>query len=204
MKTGLITLLCSFFLLLSGCQTTEVLNTWSDDSQDEKFRNVLVIAIFKESAYRNIVEQRLVEVLQAQGVEAESASILYPREGPMDQDIVDGMVAQSSADSVMIVRLVDTRKETVYTPGTTYIPGGYGGRYSMGYYGYYGGGYTVMSTPGYSTEYNIATVETTLFSTATNKRVWSTITETTETSVNKAINSYIKVIGKAISESTLF
>jgi hypothetical protein len=74
----------------------------------------------------------------------------------------------------------------------------------MGYYGYYGGGYTVMSTPGYSTEYNISTVETTLFSTATNKRVWSTITETTETSVSKAIDSYIKVIGKSISESGLF
>ena len=203
MKTGLISLLCSF-LLLTGCQTTEVLNTWRADSRDEKFSDVLVIAIFKEPAYRNIVEQRLVEVLQAQGVEAESASILYPREGPMDQDIIDGMVARSSADSVIIVRLVDTRKETVYTPGTTYIPGGYGGRYSMGYYGYYGGGYTVMSTPGYSTEYNIATVETTLFSTASNQRVWSTITETTETSVNKAIDSYIRVMGKTISESKLF
>ena len=203
MKTRLISLLCSF-LLVTGCQTTEVLNVWSDDSQGEQFSDVLVIAILKESAYRNIVEQRLVEVLQAQGVEAESASILYPQEGPMDQDIVDGMVARSSADSVMIVRLVDARKETVYTPGTTYVPGGYGGRYSMGYYGYYGGGYTVMSTPGYSTEYNISTVETTLFSTATNKRVWSTITETTETSVSKAIDSYIKVIGKSISESGLF
>ncbi len=203
MKTRLVTLLTTF-LLLTGCQTTEVLSTWSDDSGGETFRDVLVIAILKEPAYRNMVEQRLVEVLQAQGVEAESASILYPREGPMDQDIIDGMVAQSSADSVMIVRLVDTRKETVYTPGTTYIPGGYGGRYSMGYYGYYGGGYTVMSTPGYSTEYNISTVETTLFNTATNKRVWSTITETTETSVNKAINSYIKVVGRTISESKLF
>jgi hypothetical protein len=203
MKTRLISLLCSF-LLITGCQTTEVLNVWSDDSQGEQFSDVLVIAILKEPAYRNIVEQRLVEVLQAQGVEAESASILYPQEGPMDQDIVDGMVARSSADSVMIVRLVDARKETVYTPGTTYIPGGYGGRYSMGYYGYYGGGYTVMSTPGYSTEYNISTVETTLFSAATNKRVWSTITETTETSVSKAIDSYIKVIGKSISESGLF
>jgi hypothetical protein len=203
MNTRLISLLCSL-LLLTGCQTTEVLNVWSDDSQGEKFSDVLVIAIFKEPAYRNVVEQRLVEVLQEQGVEAESASILYPHEGPMDQDTVDGMVAQSSADSVMMVRLVDTRKETVYTPGTTYVPGGYGGRYSMGYYGYYGGGYTVMSTPGYSTEYDISTLETTVFSTASNNRVWSTITETTETSVNKAINSYIKVIGKTISESGLF
>ena len=66
MKARLLSLLCSL-LLLTGCQTTEVLNIWSDDSQSEKFSDVLVIAIFKEPAYRNIAEQRLVEVLQAQG-----------------------------------------------------------------------------------------------------------------------------------------
>ncbi len=203
MKNSL-ALLLGIILLITGCQTTEVLNTWSEGPQDHQFDDVLVIAILKEMAYRNIVEQRLVETLHAQGVEAESASELYPDTGHMDQATIDNMVSKSDADSVMVIRLVDTRKDTVYTPGTTYIPGGYGGRYSMGYYGYYGGGFSVMSTPGYSTEYNISTVETTLFNAATNKRVWSTITETTETSVNKAINSYIKVISKSIQESGLF
>jgi len=203
MKTRLLVLL-GYLLLLTGCQTTSVLSTWSGGAQGEKFKDVLVIAVLKEMAYRNIIEQRLVETLKAQGVDAEAASYLYPDAGPMDKATIDGMIRQSGADSVMVIRLVDTRKETVYTPGTTYIDGGYGGRYAGGYYGYYGGGYNVISTPGYTTQYHISTVETTLFNAATNTRVWSTVTETTETSVDKAINSYTKVIGKTIKESGLF
>ena len=197
-------LLCCTLLLLSGCQTTEVLNTWSDEPQTQTFSKVLVIAVFKERVYRDLLEQKLVAALQADGIDAEAASNLFPDADVMDEAMTDTALKQAGADSVMVIRLVDTRQEVVYTPGTTYVPGGYGGRYSMGYYGYYGGGYSVISTPGYTTEYNISTAETTVFSAASNKRVWSTLTETTETSVNSAINSYIKVIGKSVKASGLF
>ena len=203
MKSRLL-LLFYTVLLLSGCQTTEILNTWSDSPQTEKFSKVLVIAVFKERVYRDLLEQKLVAALQADGINAEAASNLFPDAAVMDEAMTDSAMKQAGADSVMVIRLVDTRKEVVYTPGTTYVPGGYGGRYSMGYYGYYGGGYSVVSTPGYTTEYNIATAETTVFSAASNKRVWSTLTETTETSVNSAIDSYIKVIGKSVKASGLF
>jgi len=202
--TTRLSLLCCTLLLLSGCQTTEILNTWSNDPQTQKFNKLLIIAVIKERIYRDLLEQKLVATLQADGIDAAAASNLFPDAAVMDEAMTDTAMKQAGADSVMVIRLVDTRKEVVYTPGTTYIPGAYGGRYSMGYYGYYGGGYSVISTPGYSTEYNISTAETTLFSAANNKRVWSTITETTETSVNSAIDSYVKVIGKAVKASGFF
>jgi len=197
-------LLCCTLLLLPACQTTEILNTWRDEPQSEKFSKVLVIAVLKERVYRDLLEQKLVTALMAEGINAEAASKLFPEADVMDEAMTDTAMKQAGADSVMVIRLVDTRKEVVYTPGTTYVPGGYGGRYSMGYYGYYGGGYTVVSTPGYSTEYNISTAETTVFSAASNKRVWSTLTETTETSVNSAIDSYVRVIGKSVKASGLY
>jgi len=203
MKTTLF-LLCCTLLLLSACQTTETLNTWSDDSQSHRFSKVLVMAVLKEPVYRKLLEQKLVDALKAEGINAEATSNLYPDKDVLDEAMIDAAMKKTAADSVMVIRLVDTRKETVYTPGTVYVPGGYGGRYGYGYYGYYGGGYSAISTPGYSTEYNIATVESTVFSAATNKRAWSTITETTETSVNAAIDSYIKVIGKSVKASGLF
>jgi hypothetical protein len=203
MNTRLL-LLCCALLLLSGCQTTEILNTWSDDPQTQKFNKVLIIAVIKERIYRDLLEQKLVATLQADGIQAEAASHLFPDAAVMDEAMTDTAMKQAGADSVMVIRLVDTRKEVVYTPGTAYVPGAYGGRYSMGYYGYYGGGYSIITTPGYSTEYNISTAETTLFSAASNKRVWSTITETTETSINAAIDSYVKVIGKSVKASGLF
>ena len=203
MKTTLF-LLCCALLLLSACQTTETLNTWSDDSQSHRFSKVLVMAVLKEPVYRKLLEQKLVDALKAEGINAEATSNLYPDNDVLDEAMIDAAMKKTAADSVMVIRLVDTRKETVYTPGTVYVPGGYGGRYGYGYYGYYGGGYSAISTPGYSTEYNISTVESTVFSAATNKRTWSTITETSETSVNAAIDSYIKVIGKSIKASGLF
>lgn len=203
MKTTLF-LLCCALLLLSACQTTETLNTWSDDSQSHGFSKVLVMAVLKEPVYRKLLEQKLVDALKTEGINAEATSNLYPDNDVLDEAMIDAAMKKTAADSVMVIRLVDTRKETVYTPGTVYVPGGYGGRYGYGYYGYYGGGYSAISTPGYSTEYNIATVESTVFSAATNKRAWSTITETTETSVNAAIDSYIKVIGKSVKASGLF
>ena len=202
MKTRMFLLCCS--LLLSACQTTETLNTWSDDSQAHTFTKVLVMAVLEEPVYRNLLEQKVVDALKAEGINAEATSNLYPDNDVLDEAMIDAAMKKTAADSVMVIRLVDTRKETVYTPGTVYVPGGYGGRYGYGYYGYYGGGYSAISTPGYSTEYNIATVESTVFSAATNKRAWSTITETTETSVNAAIDSYIKVIGKSVKASGLF
>jgi len=202
MKTRLFLLCCT--LLLSACQTTETLNIWSDESQAHTFSKVLVMAVLKEPVYRNLLEQKLVDALKAEGINAESASNLYPDNNVLDEATTNTAIRKAGADSVMVIRLVDTRKETVYTPGTVYVPGGYGGRYGYGYYGYYGGGYSAISTPGYTTEYNIATVETTVFDAATNKRVWSTITETTETSVKTGINSYIKVIGKSVTASGLF
>jgi hypothetical protein len=203
MKTRIF-LLCCTLLLLSGCQTTEVLNTWSSDSKPHKFNKVLVLAALKEPVYRDLLEQKLVTALKADGITAVAASSLYPEAGEMTEAMTDAAVKQAGADAVMVIRLVDTRKEVVHTPGTVYVPGGYGGRYGYGYYGYYGGAYTAFSSPGYSTEYNIATVETTVFSAASNKRAWSTITETTETSVNNAIDSYIKTIGKSVKSSGLF
>lgn len=203
MKTRFL-LLCYSVLLLTACSTTEVVNTWKDDSQDQKFTNVLVVAVSKVPAYRSLIEQELVGIIKKSGADAKSAADILPNVDLIDEAAASATIKESGADGVMVVRLVDTKKEQVYTPGTTYVQGGYGGRYNRGWYGYYGSGYRVMSTPGYSTEYSVSTVETAFFDIATNRRVWSTITATTETREAAAINSYLAAISKPIRESGLF
>lgn len=203
MKTRFL-LLCFGVLLLSACSTTEVVNTWKDDSQNQKFTNVLVVAVSKVPAYRSLIEQELVNTIKKAGADAKAAVDILPNTDLIDEKAASATIKETGADAVMVVRLVDTKKEEVYTPGTSYAQGGYGDRYDRGWHGYYGSGHRVMSTPGHSTEYSVSTVETTLFDTATNKRVWSTITTTTETTTAAAINSYLKTIVKPIKESGLF
>ncbi len=203
MKTRCI-LFCCGIMMLSACATTEVVKTWKDDSQTQKFSKIFVLAVVKEPAYRRLVEHKLVAILQQAGADALVTYDLFPDADLIDKAAAARAIQDNDVDGVMVVRLVDTKKETVYTPGTTYIRGGYGGRYGGGWHGYYGGGYRRMRTPGYSTAYNISTVESTIFHAGTNERVWSTITKTTETSVASAIDSYIKAIDKPLKSSGLF
>ena len=197
-------LLCFGVVLLSACSTTDVVNTWKDDSQNQKFSNVLVVAVSKEQAYRSLIEHELVNTIKTTGADAKATVDILPNTDLIDEAAASATIKETGADAVMVVRLVDTKKEVVYTVGTSYVQGGYGGRYNRGWYGYYGSGYQVVSSPGYSTEYSVSTVETTLFDAATNKRVWSTITTTAETTIASAIVSYLKAIGKPIKESGLF
>jgi hypothetical protein len=197
-------LLCFGVLLLTACSTTEVVNTWKDDSQNQKFSNVLVVAVSKIPAYRALVEHELVNIIEKAGADATASVDILPNTDLIDEAAASAAIKDSGADAVMVLRLVDKKNEDLYTPGTTYVQGGYGGRYNRGWHGYYGSGYRVMSTPGYSRKFSVSTVETTLFDAATNKRVWSTLTTTTETTEGAAINSYLKAISKPIKESGLF
>ena len=203
MKTRFLILFC-IVLILSGCATTEVIDTWKDDSQVQKFKKIYVLGVIKEPGSRRMVEYRLLDILKTAGVEAHATIDIFPNVDQIDKNAAVTFIKENGVDGVMVVRLVDKKQETVYTPGETYIYGGYGDRYMGGWYGYYGGGYQVMSTPGYTTEYLISTVESTIFSTDENVRVWSTVTETSETSVVEAIDSYSKAMDKQLKSSGLF
>jgi hypothetical protein len=197
-------LICCTVLILAGCATTEVIDTWKDDSQIQKFTKIYVLAVVKEPTYRRMVEYELVKILEEAGVDSQATFDLFPNVDQIDKTAASASIKENGVDGVMVVRLVDTKQETVYTPGETYVSGAYGGRYRGGWHGYYGGGYRVMSTPGYSTEYYISTVESTIYRTDENKRAWSTMTETSETSVPDAIDSYIKAMDKQLKSSGLF
>jgi len=203
MKTRFL-LLCFAVLLLTSCASTEVMNTWKDDTQSQQFTNILVVAVNKVPAYRTLIENELVNIIKKSGADAKSAATILPNTDLTDEATASSATQDTGADGVMIVRLVDTTKEQVYTPGTTYVQGAYGGRYNRGWQGYYNSGYRVTNTPGYYSEYKVSTVETAIFDTATNKRVWSTITSTTEAREIDAINSFLKAIRKPIQESGLF
>jgi len=191
-------------LLLAACATTKVLNVWKDETfQGGRFSKALIVGVIEEPAYRRIFEDKMVEVLKAAGVVAYASYTVFPDPGQIDRGAAIEQIHSLGVDAVLVTRLVDSRNETIYTPGTTYVREDpfYGRR---GWYGYYGGSYTVMQTPGHTTEYSISTVETNVFDAESEKPVWSAVTETAETSVTKAIDSYVKAIAEPLRASGLF
>jgi hypothetical protein len=191
-------------LLVTACATTRVLNVWENDAfRGRTYGRLLVVGVIEEPAYRRLFENEMVEMLQRAGVEAHASYDLFPNTDQIDEIGAVGQVRARGIDAVLVTRLVDTRTETVYTPGTTYVDpvGGLGGY--RGWYDYYGGSYRVMTTPGHTTEYSITTAETHLFDVAAEKPAWTAITETSETSVAAAIQSYVKAIAEPLRESGL-
>jgi hypothetical protein len=192
-------------LLLTSCASTKVLNVWKDDGlQEREYSSVLVLGVIKEPAYRRLFENRMVQSLRNAGVDAHASYDIFPDTDLITEAVAVEQVQARGIDAVLVTRTVDTRNETVYTPGTTYVHGMGGPWGRRGWYGYYGGSYEVMQTPGYTTEYSISTVETHLFDVAAEKPAWTAITETSETSVNSAIESYVKAIAKPLRDSGLF
>lgn len=202
---NLLSLLCVSVLLLSACATTEVLNVWQEkDTQDIKFSNVLVIGVIKEPSYRRLFEDSMVDELNKLGVKASASYKLFPNVDFLDKSLIVMKIDQLKMDGVIVTKLIDKKKETVHTPGTTYVSGG--SHYGRGgsWYGYYGNSYQVTHSPGYSVEYDISTVETNIYDAKSEDIVWAAVTETAETGVVRALKSYVEVIKKQLSSSNLF
>ena len=200
----LLWLLCCLVLALSACATTDVESVWKDATRTEKLNKVFVLAVLKEPAYRDSVEYGIVNILNGDELRAIPTLDSFPNIDQIDKDKAAKMSQEYGIDGVLIARLVDRKAETVYHGGPSYYDGFYGNRYRGGWYNYYGAGYSAFNAPGYCTENYISTVETVIYDIATDKVLWSAITETRENTPSKAIASYLETIGKALQENGLF
>jgi hypothetical protein len=192
-------------LVFTACATTKIQNVWKDDSfAGKEFSRILVVGVFKEPAYRQLFENKMVQLLRGAGVDALSSYTVFPDSDRIREAAAKEQIRSSGIDAVLVARLVDTRRESVYVPGTTYVQD-YGAPYRgpYGWYGYYGGSYQVTQTPGYTTEYDISTVETQIFDAASETSIWTVLSETSETSVVEAIESYVKALAEPLRSSGL-
>ena len=196
---NLLWLICCTPLLLAGCATTEVKSEWKDASGKEKIGKVFVLAIVNQPASRRAVENGVVNLLNRDRLRAIPTYESFPNVDNIDKALVSKMVQEFGIDGVLVVRLVNLGVEQVLVGGT-YAENLYPG----GWYDYYGASRAVMLSPGYSIENYTSTVETVVYSLATNKILWGTVTDTRENAVPKAIDSYLKTIDKSFATSGLF
>ena len=198
-------LLCCTALVLVACaKNDDVVSVWKDETQTGKLNKVFVLAVVKDPSYRRSIEYGIADILNEDSLRAIPTLDSFPNIDAIDKTLVSKMIKEFGIDSVLLVRLVDRRVETVYVGGTSYYDGFYGNRYAGGWHNYYGGAYNSFMSPGYVIEKHISTVETAIFDIDTDKILWTTLTETKGNVVPEAIKSYLKTIDKALKESELF
>ena len=111
------------------------------------------------------------------------------------------IIQKTGADAITVTRLVSQETAERWVQGSSYVvPEPYYG----GFYGYYYNSYAVVNTPDYLVEDQIYVIETNLYDVATEKLIWTGISETVnpESSV-KGIDSVGRVIVSTLRKEGL-
>lgn len=177
--------------LLAACQTTSIQSAWFDSTyQGGPFRKVVVLASDGTTADSRVFEDIFVARLQAAGVQAVPGYTTIPADARRAEGPFSAAVQATGADGVILVRLlrVDTKTQvsTMMVPGPMVGPWG-------GFYGpYFAGGFYAVPDV---TQYDVASVETNVYATATKSLVWAATTQTVNpTTVAKEAPGYADLI----------
>ncbi len=192
-------LLCLIILLTTSCAKTEVIDTWKEDSQTEKFTSIFVFGLAKEPVYRAILERQLTNLLKDAGVVAHTTFDLFPNLDSIDKAEAAAVIKNKGGDGVIVARLVGKNGETLVLRGKTLYLGGVAVHDSDGWHSYY----TTVSSLDMVVDNTVAKIETVIFNVDTKKRVWTSLTETKDTTVSDIIDSYSKTLVKQLKSNGL-
>jgi hypothetical protein len=157
-------------LAVAACASTTIRAAWYDSSYaGGPFRKIVVVGSHANIAVRRSFEDIFVDRLRAAGVDAKAGYLVLPPNAAPGDTVWNAAVEASGADGLLAVRLlgVDTKTE-VYTTMTP-------GPMMWGYGGFWGPGMVAVPQV---VQYDVATVETTLWQVRTKSVVWSASTDT--------------------------
>jgi hypothetical protein len=185
-------------LTLAACQTTSIKSAWFDPGYTGgPMKRIVVVGVGGNVVNRRVFEEVFAQKLRAAGVEGIPGYTVIQAEARAAEAPFAAAVEKSGAQGALMVRLlgVDTKTQ-VYT---TMISGGFG-------WGPYGG----MYGPGWYpvtevNQYDIATVEASLYDVRTRRLVWAATTETLNpTSVERETPGYADlVIGQLVARGAI-
>ena len=205
-------------LLVAACSSTTMSGSWSDPAFTKKVKNVYIIGISKDETRRRIFEDTFGRQLASQGIKTFSSYKDLPNSQEANREAIAQRMTEVGCDSVIITKLIDTRKETVTSPGRVsgYSSGPYyggrrggGGYYGdRGYYNNWGNYYSrrtdIVYEPPTSTEFVIATVESVMYDLKSEEMIWSGQLETViEGSFDKMVQDFVDTVSKDLKEKGL-
>jgi hypothetical protein len=202
-------------LAAGGCATnpTSIDAQWVSPSLagHGKLQNVLVIAALRDSTQRRMLEDRMVEELDAVGVEAAPSHRFLTGSAEVSEDQLREAVAAAGASQVLITSISGMTTDVRITPGMVTGPGwGPGwGRTPMGpSWGgmsrYYNTAWARSTPPEVRTTQNLHG-DTRLFDVASSEVVWSvaTTTQTGRGNVPDLIEQFAQLIVATLKKDSL-
>lgn len=189
-------------LVLAACASTPKLtNSWRDPQfEGPKPAKLMVLGISRSDVHRRVFEDGFSNALRASGIGGVPAYSELPEQGVIPDERIQAAVKKSGSDAVLTARVIRVDRQIDVRPGMPYAPYG---PYGRGFYGWYGSAWA-MSQPDV-VQYDVVTIESTLWDMRSGKVIWSGTSETTQTSdVAKLTEGLAQVlIGKMKADGVL-
>jgi len=176
-------------LLLGGCASTQVADSWTNpDQANRSLDKVLVLGVANDETKRYMFETDLASALKSNGVDATAGSSMREFRGQLTKDKVVDALKTMDFDSVIVTRIASYDIDKKFYGGYTEI--WTSGVPSLS--GYWTTHYHETTHPDYITERTTLFLETSVFKVADGTLVWSARTKTKEPENNDVIKDMIR------------
>lgn len=190
--------------VFSACSTTTLLTSWNDSTvKSYTLKKPLVIAIVRTPLVRKRLEGEFVQSFKKIGIDAVPSYTAFEDFEALKPELVKAKLPSLGCDSMLVIRLLDVKQETVHVPARTdvYARPAYYGSYG----GYYANSYSVVSSPAYNYVEKVYVAETNIYDAIEGKLIWTGATETEDTSsIDSAIADFTRVLMKDIRAKSIF
>jgi hypothetical protein len=136
--------------------------------------------------------------LKAAGIDGIPSYAVLNADGPVDRTVLEAAVKETGADGVLVVRMVKREQQTQVSRTYSAAPP------AAGFYGGYAGAWSGYYEPATVYQYNLVTLESSLYSPAQGKLVWSATTESfAPTDLKKESASFAELIIGALRKQKI-
>jgi len=167
-------------VLLSGCASTKIIDSWRDEAYTGRPAKILVLAVAKERGPRSLMEEEFSRQLKAHGVEPFIGTAVFPEEELPSKEAIIAKAGELKADTVLVIRFLKKTTGETSAPVRRYAaPAGF----ATSWDGYMASptsmtSYTDVGIRDISYGFYYATLETTMFDLQTRNPLWSAYTST--------------------------
>jgi hypothetical protein len=168
--------------LVTACAGTgtKLVALWKDDAFQGRPAKILVIGASDDRGPRTLVEEEFVRQFKAHGIDAVASNTVFPAGPHPSKEEVLAKTRELGADAIMLIRFLKKEAGDTHTPVRRYsVPMGFDTSWDS---------YMGMGTMGTTTnvgirdvsyDYNVISMDLTMFQTATGKPIWSGLSQTT-------------------------
>jgi len=178
--------LTAALLSFAGAADNQFLSTWKApgaEMMDFAGRKVAGVMIIDDQNIRVSAEEALAREISARGPTGVPSYRIIPKEELTNKDNARGWFERAGVQGLVVLRLVQTDKEKVYS-SAIWVSGYY--NYAWDYWGY---GWANVYPVGKAREQRSFTVETLLYDLSKGTPIWAGVTRTTDP---KDVQAYVK------------